>query len=49
RAFATFLSRVTFSLNLFCHRIISSNGNLGGYGGGLGVKKYLLDLEARNR
>ena len=32
-----------------CHRIISSNGSLGGYGGGLGVKKYLLDLEARNR
>jgi len=32
-----------------CHRIISSNGNLGGYGGGLGVKKYLLDLEVRNR
>jgi O-6-methylguanine DNA methyltransferase len=32
-----------------CHRIISSNGNLGGYGGGLGVKQYLLDLEARNR
>ena len=32
-----------------CHRIISSNGGLGGYGGGLGVKKYLLDLEARNR
>ena len=32
-----------------CHRIISSNGSLGGYGGGLVVKKYLLDLEARNR
>ena len=32
-----------------CHRIISYNGGLGGYGGGLGVKKYLLDLEARNR
>ena len=32
-----------------CHRIISSKGSLGGYGGGLGVKKYLLDLEARNR
>ena len=31
-----------------CHRIISSNGGLGGYGGGLDVKKYLLDLEARN-
>ena len=32
-----------------CHRIISSNGGLGGYGGGLGVKQYLLDLEARNQ
>ena len=32
-----------------CHRIISSNVGLGGYGGGLGVKQYLLDLEARNR
>ena len=28
-----------------CHRIIFSNGSLGGYGGGFGVKKYLLDLE----
>ena len=32
-----------------CHRIISYNGGLGGYGGGLGVKKYLLDLEAKNK
>ena len=32
-----------------CHRIISFNGSLGGYGGGLLMKKYLLDLEARNR
>jgi methylated-DNA-[protein]-cysteine S-methyltransferase len=32
-----------------CHRIISCNGGLGGYGGGLGVKKYLLDLEAKNK
>ena len=31
-----------------CHRIISSNGSFGGYGGGLGVKKYLLDLEAKS-
>ena len=29
-----------------CHRIISSNGSLGGFGGGLGVKQFLLDLEA---
>ena len=32
-----------------CHRIISYNGGLGGYGGGFGVKKYLLDLEAKNK
>ena len=29
-----------------CHRIILSNGKLGDYGGGLKVKKYLLDLES---
>ena len=29
-----------------CHRIITSNGRLGGFGGGLNVKQYLLDLEA---
>jgi len=29
-----------------CHRIIGSNGELVGYGGGLAVKKRLLKLEA---
>ena len=28
-----------------CHRIISHNGNLGGYGGGINIKEYLLSLE----
>lgn len=28
-----------------CHRVIGSNGTLTGYAGGLGIKKYLLDLE----
>jgi len=28
-----------------CHRVIGSNGELTGYGGGLGRKKRLLDLE----
>ena len=32
-----------------CHRIITSNGKLGGFGGGLNVKQFLLDLEAQNR
>jgi methylated-DNA-[protein]-cysteine S-methyltransferase len=31
-----------------CHRIIGSNGELVGYGGGLSVKKRLLKLEQRN-
>ena len=31
-----------------CHRIIGSDGELVGYGGGLSVKKRLLKLEQRN-
>jgi methylated-DNA-[protein]-cysteine S-methyltransferase len=32
-----------------CHRIINSNGTLGGFGGGLKIKEFLLDLEKNNR
>jgi AraC family transcriptional regulator of adaptative response/methylated-DNA-[protein]-cysteine methyltransferase len=28
-----------------CHRVIASGGGLGGYGGGLAAKRWLLDLE----
>ncbi|MFQ5448991.1 MAG: methylated-DNA--[protein]-cysteine S-methyltransferase [Nitrospinaceae bacterium] len=28
-----------------CHRVIRENGDLGGYTGGLGIKRFLLDLE----
>jgi O-6-methylguanine DNA methyltransferase len=28
-----------------CHRIINSNGDLGGYGGGVNRKKWLIDFE----
>ncbi len=28
-----------------CHRVIAAGGGLGGYGGGLAAKRYLLDLE----
>jgi O-6-methylguanine DNA methyltransferase len=28
-----------------CHRVINKDGSLGGYGGGLGRKRYLLELE----
>ena len=30
-----------------CHRVIAAGGSLGGYGGGLPAKRFLLDLEAR--
>lgn len=29
-----------------CHRVISSDGSIGGYSAGLAIKKRLLDLEA---
>jgi O-6-methylguanine DNA methyltransferase len=31
-----------------CHRVVYHSGELGGYAGGLSVKRYLLDLEAAN-
>jgi methylated-DNA-[protein]-cysteine S-methyltransferase len=31
-----------------CHRVIGANGSLTGFGGGLPVKQYLLDLERSN-
>ena len=31
-----------------CHRVIGADGSLTGYGGGLPVKRFLLDLEQRN-
>ena len=31
-----------------CHRIIANNGKLGGYAGGLKMKKYLIEFEKEN-
>ena len=33
------------SIIIPCHRVIASDGSLGGYAGGLKMKKQLLDLE----
>jgi methylated-DNA-[protein]-cysteine S-methyltransferase len=30
-----------------CHRVLAAGGRLGGYGGGLDLKRRLLDLESR--
>ena len=32
-----------------CHRVIGSNGKLTGFGGGLPLKRWLLDLESNPR
>lgn len=32
-----------------CHRVIGANGSLVGYGGGLKLKQYLLDLEKKGK
>jgi AraC family transcriptional regulator of adaptative response/methylated-DNA-[protein]-cysteine methyltransferase len=32
-----------------CHRVVNKDGQLGGYGGGLRRKQYLLELERSNR
>lgn len=31
-----------------CHRVVAGDGSLHGFGGGLGMKAYLLDLEKRS-
>ena len=46
RAAGQAMARNPLALVIPCHRVISSNGGLGGYGaGGLGVKARLLELE----
>ena len=35
------------SIVIPCHRVVGADGSLTGYGGGLKVKKYLLELEQK--
>lgn len=49
RAVANANSANPISILVPCHRVIGSNGTLTGYGGGLEVKQYLLDLERQER
>jgi methylated-DNA-[protein]-cysteine S-methyltransferase len=41
--------RNPISILIPCHRVIGSKGDLTGFGGGLGIKQQLLELEARFR
>jgi O-6-methylguanine DNA methyltransferase len=46
RAVGKALARNPLPIIVPCHRVIASSGNLGGFSGGLALKKRLLELEA---
>jgi O-6-methylguanine DNA methyltransferase len=48
RAVANANGKNKISIIIPCHRVIANNGTLGGYGGGLDKKQYLLNLESSN-
>ncbi len=47
RAVANANGANAISLIIPCHRIIASDGRIGGYGGGLSAKKTLLEIERK--
>lgn len=47
RAVGHACSRNPIPIIIPCHRVIGSNGRLTGFGGGLDVKAYLLELERK--
>ena len=46
RAVGGALARNPLPIIIPCHRVVASNGSLGGFGGGLELKRRLLELEA---
>jgi methylated-DNA-[protein]-cysteine S-methyltransferase len=46
RAAGNALGRNPIPIIVPCHRVLRTGGGLGGYGGGLDRKRYLLDLES---
>jgi len=49
RAVGTANARNPLPIVIPCHRVIGSDGSLTGFGGGLDVKKALLELERKYR
>ena len=49
RAAGTALGRNPIPIVIPCHRVIGADGSLTGFGGGLAIKRRLLDLEAGDR
>jgi AraC family transcriptional regulator, regulatory protein of adaptative response / methylated-DNA-[protein]-cysteine methyltransferase len=48
RAVGTANGRNRIAIVIPCHRVVNKDGKLGGYGGGLWRKQYLLDLERKS-
>ena len=48
RAVANANGQNSIAIIIPCHRVIGSDGSLTGYGGGIKIKKKLLDLESEN-
>lgn len=48
RAVGTANGRNPIPIVIPCHRVVASGGGLGGYGGGLPLKRRLLELESRH-
>ncbi len=49
RAVASANAKNPISILIPCHRVISSNGSIGGYSGGLWRKEFLLSLENKTK
>jgi len=49
RAVGSANGRNNIAIIIPCHRVIAHDGTLGGYGGGLGKKEWLLDHEKKYR
>jgi methylated-DNA-[protein]-cysteine S-methyltransferase len=45
RAVGTAMARNPFPILLPCHRVVRSDGSLGGFGGGIKMKRALLEME----
>lgn len=46
RAVANANGANALSIIIPCHRVVASNGTLGGYGGGTAAKRWLIELES---
>ena len=45
RAVGTANGKNPFCIIVPCHRVIAADGSIGGYGGGISVKRKLLGIE----